>query len=531
MSFKVDWNTLELELFRSWTKDLLTDALNSGKRPNILASDIQIKDLNFGKVAPTFEILEIGELEKDRFRGIFKIKYDGDFHLTLHTKVQANPLKIFSDNSLEREVAITAQHDLTYSFTTPDFVLSNDAFNLPLDLKLSDIKISGIGIIVFSKTKGVTMVFRNDPLDSIKVSSTFDTVQVLANYLQKQIETQIRDLFRETLPTLIHKLSLKYTLMNEDTFNDLRRHKDEEVTSDDDDWQYQHVASGNLSKVAALFSSRETLSLDIPKFKRIIQRSHIDNISKHMVPNLVNSLCANLNLLEELAVPSNNNGIPIDLLLDNDYHKMQNILKEISSIQAQSFHAGNASKKEVRPKPKRRVVRLGRRKTPSSAASLLEPHTPESDTSVVVSTPAPSVPASPAKLALALPMRHPQPVRVAQLPQLKVSAQFSSPSPTASSSVLPGLGLGLNAAPYPISTSPIKHMDPSPRESIVSLTMKEFRRDSESPRVSEKARVKRELRRLDQRFSSLDISHINDKLKYVALDKIDHMPPPPPYQI
>ena len=76
-------------------------------------------------------------------------------------------------------------------------------------MKLSDIKINGIGIIVFSKSKGLTLVFRNDPLDSIKVSSTFDTVQVLANFT-KQIENQIRDLFRETLPTLIHQLSLKY---------------------------------------------------------------------------------------------------------------------------------------------------------------------------------------------------------------------------------------------------------------------------------------------------------------------------------
>ena len=87
--------------------------------------------------------------------------------------------------------------------------MSNEQFAIPLDLKLSDIKINGIGIIVFSKSKGLTLVFRNDPLDSIKVSSTFDTVQVLANFT-KQIENQIRDLFRETLPTLIHQLSLKY---------------------------------------------------------------------------------------------------------------------------------------------------------------------------------------------------------------------------------------------------------------------------------------------------------------------------------
>ena len=59
---------------------------------------------------------------------------------------------------------------------------------LSLDLKLSDIKINGIGIIVFSKSKGLTLVFRNDPLDSIKVSSTFDTVQVLANFYKNKLK-------------------------------------------------------------------------------------------------------------------------------------------------------------------------------------------------------------------------------------------------------------------------------------------------------------------------------------------------------
>lgn len=178
MSFKVNWNSLETEPLTNWTKELLTSALNSGKSPNILASNITIKDLNFGKIAPDFEILEIGELDRDRFRGIFKIDYQGDFHLTLHTKVQANPLNIYYHNSLEKEVCNYSQDE----FITPNFLLSNEQFAIPLDLKLSDIKINGIGIIVFSKSKGLTLVFRNDPLDSIKVSSTFDTVQVLANF-------------------------------------------------------------------------------------------------------------------------------------------------------------------------------------------------------------------------------------------------------------------------------------------------------------------------------------------------------------
>lgn len=354
MSFNVNWNTLETDALRSWTVDLLTNALNLGKRPNILASDIVIKDLNFGKVAPNFEILEIGELGKDRFRGIFKITYLGDFHLTLHTKVQANPLKIYSDNSLEREVSNSP-------FVTPDFLLSVDPFNLPMDLKLSDIKISGIGIIVFSKTKGLTLVFRNDPLDSIKVSSTFDTVQVLANFLQKQIEHQIRDLFRETLPTLLHKVSLKYTasMDNGDIIDNLKDHLVAEPHFNVlDTLELEHISPRNLSKLVKLYDSRETLTFNVPRFRKVVQRNHLEKFNKSMYPNLAKSLYSslNLNLPMDGAVTPNSNSIPVDLFVQNDYSKVDEILVEIADIQTRSYAATNDRKTAHR-----RKIRLGRR--------------------------------------------------------------------------------------------------------------------------------------------------------------------------
>ncbi|KAF3990591.1 hypothetical protein FT663_01666 [Candidozyma haemuli var. vulneris] len=353
MSFKVNWNNLETDSLRSWTTELLTDALNSGRRPNILASDIQIKDLNFGKVAPDFEILEIGELDKDRFRGIFKINYSGDFHLTLHTKVQANPLKIYGDNSHEKEVSPSQ------SFITPDFLLSVEPFNLPLDLKLSDIKISGIGIIVFSKSKGLTLVFRNDPLDSIKVSSTFDTVQVLANFLQKQIETQIRDLFRETLPTLLHRLSLKYVsaLTPNEVMNNLKDHLNSQQYANSLDLsESQTISSNNLRRLATLYSSRETLDLNVPKFKRIVQRNSLEKFNKHLYPNLVNSLYSKLDIATPASASSSNNSVPVELFVQNDFSNVESIVKEISSIQGKTFKSVNNNDKTS---PKRRTIKMG----------------------------------------------------------------------------------------------------------------------------------------------------------------------------
>lgn len=55
----------------------------------------------------------------------------------------------------------------------------------------------------------MTLVFRNDPLESLKVSSTFDSIQFVRDYLQRTIEQQLRNLMMEELPAIIHRLSLQ----------------------------------------------------------------------------------------------------------------------------------------------------------------------------------------------------------------------------------------------------------------------------------------------------------------------------------
>lgn len=80
---------------------------------------------------------------------------------------------------------------------------------IPLQISLSDIRLSAFIILVFSRQKGLTLVFRNDPLESLKVSSTFDSIPFVRDYLQKEIEGQLRNLFMEELPAIIHRLSLR----------------------------------------------------------------------------------------------------------------------------------------------------------------------------------------------------------------------------------------------------------------------------------------------------------------------------------
>lgn len=86
---------------------------------------------------------------------------------------------------------------------------ASSGLTIPLSITLSEIKLSAFIILVFSKQKGLTLVFRNDPLESLKVSSTFDSIQFVRDYLQRTIEAQLRNLMMDELPAIIHRLSLR----------------------------------------------------------------------------------------------------------------------------------------------------------------------------------------------------------------------------------------------------------------------------------------------------------------------------------
>lgn len=89
MAFNFNWSPLTAdEDFYQRARDLLTTALNKSPKPPIIVDDILVTELNLGSVPPELEILEIGDLAEDRFRGIFKMCYSGDAFLTLRTRVQ-----------------------------------------------------------------------------------------------------------------------------------------------------------------------------------------------------------------------------------------------------------------------------------------------------------------------------------------------------------------------------------------------------------------------------------------------------------
>jgi distribution and morphology protein 34 len=285
MAFNFNWSPLIGDTSRA--REMLTTALNKSPKPPIIVDDIIVNELNLGSVPPELEILEIGDLAEDRFRGIFKMSYTGDAYLTLKTRVQANPL----NTSLSTKPA----------FASPQPLAAASGLTIPIQITLSDIRLSGFVILVFSRQKGITLVFRNDPLESLKVSSTFDSIPFVRNYLQKEIEAQLRVLFMDDLPAIIHRLSLRAFVP------EYRQAQDEEAKDPADaserpidplasppqdpvdSWAdsfdpspfsldsssetYASFSQKNLLRLAALSESQQTLSLFTPAIRDTVFRA------------------------------------------------------------------------------------------------------------------------------------------------------------------------------------------------------------------------------------------------------------------
>ncbi|KAF2104185.1 hypothetical protein NA57DRAFT_62849 [Rhizodiscina lignyota] len=287
MAFNFNWSPLIADTSRA--RDMLTSALNKSPKPPIIVDDIIVTELNLGSTPPELEILEIGDLAEDRFRGIFKMSYTGDAFLTLKTRVQANPLNTYLSTKP--------------SFASPQPLAAASGLTIPLQITLSDIRLSGFVILVFSRQKGLTIVFRNDPLESLKVSSTFDSIPFVRDYLQKEIEGQLRLLFMEDLPAILHRLSLQMFVpdyaepeVNKETSERLQG-PDEAVAPIDPlasppqnpvDWTgdeemrpfslessetHATFSQKNLLRLAALTESHRTLSLFTPSIRDTVFRA------------------------------------------------------------------------------------------------------------------------------------------------------------------------------------------------------------------------------------------------------------------
>ena len=81
---------------------------------------------------------------------------------------------------------------------------------VPMLLRLSHFRLSSYVVLVVSKQKGITLVFKTDPLQNVDINSTFDSIAVIQKFIQREIEGQLRQMFREDLPGIIHLLSQQW---------------------------------------------------------------------------------------------------------------------------------------------------------------------------------------------------------------------------------------------------------------------------------------------------------------------------------
>ncbi|CAO3623003.1 unnamed protein product [Cunninghamella blakesleeana] len=200
MSFQFNWPVFD-NTFYNELKAHLESGLNKERNSKYIADSISVKEMNFGSSPPELEILEICELTTDYFRGIFKLTYEGDAFVTLKTKIQANPLYTppsIINNSL-----------FINRYFNNRMVAVHQPLFIPMELGISDIKLNGIITLSVSKTKGITLVFKNDPLDHLKVNSTFDIITILKSFLQDKIENQLRLFLQETFPIIVHDFSIR----------------------------------------------------------------------------------------------------------------------------------------------------------------------------------------------------------------------------------------------------------------------------------------------------------------------------------
>ncbi|OQE28068.1 hypothetical protein PENFLA_c005G08236 [Penicillium flavigenum] len=417
MAFNFNWSPLMADAsFYTRAQDLLTAALNKLPKPPIIVDDIIVTELNLGSIPPELEILEVGDLAEDRFRGIFKMSYTGDAFLTLKTRVQANPLNTY---------LITRP-----SFASPLPLAAATPLTIPLQITLSDFELSGFVILVFSEQKGITVVFRNDPLESLKVSSTFDSIPFVRDFLQGEIGAQLRILFIDELPAIIHRLSLQLwdpeyrveeiqNQMNttptptkdpghdplvtppQDPVDSLGNVLDESdiasLSLDSAAETHSLFSQKNLLSLATLTDSQRTLSLFTPSIQQVVYRAWTSSDQNDSSASVISPISPALSRTQ-----SQTGGI--STFIDNASTNSAQSRTPTGPTQSFSSYglslgAGRHSKAHARRRKKRVVDLRSRPTTPSDSASV----SMSDESTYTESASAPSVNSAP------LPAVHEQP--------------------------------------------------------------------------------------------------------------------------
>ena len=373
--------------------------MNKNQKPAIIVDDIIVTELNLGDVPPDLEVVEISDIGVDKFRGTFKMSYAGNAFITIKTRVQANPLNTY---------LVTRP-----TYASPRPLAAAAGLTIPLQITLSDFKLSAIIILVFSRQKGLTIVFRNDPLESLKVSSTFDSIPFVANYLQEVIERQLRTLFMDELPAIIHRMSLRLWVpehkaqeeralraeedtQDEPTIDPLANPPQDPVDSTGATLTPQEVAAlsldshidhhslfsrKNLLRLATLTDSHRTLSLFTPNIRDAVFRAWTGPLERGEVPGTHSKTTTPALSRSQSYVGS----ITTAYTFENNSQIRPSLHTQQSSLSTTSL-GSNRLRPHGNRKRKKRVVNLRRSATTGEIETVIEDGSTVTDSTSVTSS-------------------------------------------------------------------------------------------------------------------------------------------------
>lgn len=249
------------------------------------------------------------------------------------------------------------------------------------------------------------MVFRNDPLESLKVSSTFDSIPFVRDYLQNEIEKQLRTLMMDELPAIIHRLSLRlwcpeYKAREDQEIAEAAKSeqkKTEEVPVDPfasppqdavdargnvldaseisslslDGGSEIHslFSQKNLLRLAALTDSHRTLSLFTPSIRDTVFRAWSSPAERNDSAGPSMPGTPNLSRTHS-TLGSTATTYTFDNASESSHSSRPSLVSFQSARTGLSLGAGNHSRSHAGRKKKTRVVNLRRSKTTDDISSV-----------------------------------------------------------------------------------------------------------------------------------------------------------------
>lgn len=185
--------------------------------------------------------------------------------------------------------------------SNPSILAADCPLIVPMQLKISLMRLRAIVVLIVSRSTGITLSFKTDPLESVLVSSTFDSLPSVRRHLQAEIENRLRDLFQKEIPAMLHSLSTEWLKANGFSGTSSFSEASESVTSP------YRALSPTTSTNSAKYSMPLPPRVNTPKSSTSKSPSIADNADKLPValslPGAIPPLHHNFSVVFEASAP------------------------------------------------------------------------------------------------------------------------------------------------------------------------------------------------------------------------------------